>query len=115
MPKPQLTLRDWLFGAGGKRRVLEALLTGTPRAWTETELARASLLHLKGSVDIHITALVQLGVLVESGNSYVVEPNNPLVEPLRQLVELIAAVEDAKLKRPPPARGSPSGPARPRR
>lgn len=99
--KPRLTLRDWLFGAGGKRRLLEVLLTTTPQRWTQTELARAAGLHVKGSVDVHIVALLQLGILDESGDRYFIDRGSPLVPPLRTLVEALAAIDDAKLKRPP--------------
>ena len=101
MSKPQLTLRDWLFGAGGKRRVLEALLTTAPRSWSQAALARSAELHTKGSVDIHVVALLQLGVIVESADGYIVNHSSPLVRPLREVIELIAAVEEAELDRPP--------------
>jgi hypothetical protein len=107
MPKPPLTLRDWLFGAGGKRRVIEGLLTTAARSWTQTELARSARLHPKGSVDVHLAALVQLGIVAESDGSYVVDGDSPLVAPLRQIVELVASLEDAKLNRPTPSGTNP--------
>jgi hypothetical protein len=107
MAMTRLSARDWLFGAGGKRRLLEALLAAAPgRRWTEAELARAAGLHAKGSVDVHLLALVQLGVLVRSGGDYELVPRHPLVRPLRLVVEALAAVEDRALERPGgPARG----------
>jgi hypothetical protein len=101
LPKPRLRLRDWLFGAGGKRRLLEAILEGGRRSWTEAELARAAGLHAKGSVDVHVSALVQLGVLVEDSGRYQLRARHELVRPLRRLLAVVASVEDAEIDRPP--------------
>ncbi len=106
MSKPKLRVRDWLFGAGGKRRLLEALLTGGSRSWTEAELARAAGLHAKGSVDVHIAALVQLGMLTHAHDGYRLTRRHPLVAPLRRLLTVIASVEDADLQRPPVSGGA---------
>lgn len=101
MSKPKLRLRDWLFGAGGKRRLLDALLADKEREWTEAELASSAELHAKGSVDVHVKALVQLGMLSESGLSYRLVSAHPLIEPLQNVLAALDAVEDAELKRPP--------------
>jgi hypothetical protein len=106
MSKPRLRLRDWLFGAGGKRRLLEAILEGERRSWTEVELARAAGLHAKGSVDVHVKALVQLGVLVEESGRYRLSARHALVPPLRRLLAAVASVEDAEVERPPLRRRS---------
>lgn len=101
MSKPKLRLRDWLFGAGGKRRLLDALLGDADRAWSEAELASSAELHAKGSVDVHVKALVQLGVLSESGSSYRLVRDHPLIKPLRQVLAALETIEDAELERPP--------------
>lgn len=107
MPKSKLRLRDWLFGAAGKRRLIASVLTSAPRSWNEAELARAAGLHAKGSVDVHIRALVQLGVLVEENGRYRLDAPHPLVQPLRELLAVIASVEDAELNRVPEGREGP--------
>jgi hypothetical protein len=101
LSKSKLRLRDWLFGAGGKRRLLDALLSDDEREWTEAELANSAGLHTKGSVDVHVKALVQLGVLSEESLSYRVVPAHPLIEPLRDLLAVLEEIQDAELKRPP--------------
>jgi|GEM_PF-5531355 hypothetical protein len=101
MSKPKLRLRDWLFGAGGKRRLIDALLTDADRTWSESELASSAGLHAKGSVDVHIKALVQLGVLSEDGLSYRLVQDHPLIEPLRQVLSTLECIEDTELRRPP--------------
>jgi hypothetical protein len=101
MSKPKLRIRDWLFGAGGKRRLLEALLRDQTRSWTEAELARAAGLHAKGSVDVHIAALVQIGMLSRVRGSYGLVPGHPLIAPLGRLLSIVDALEDAELQRPP--------------
>jgi hypothetical protein len=101
MSKPKLSLRDWLFGAGGKRRLLEAIVASEGRAWTEAELARASGLHAKGSVDVHVRALVQIGMLGEERKLYRLVQSHPLVVPLRALLMAVAAIEDTDIRRPP--------------
>jgi hypothetical protein len=99
--KPKLRLRDWLFGAGGKRRLLETLLADRSQSWTEAELARAASLHAKGSVDVHIAALVQIGVLAHQQGTYRLVTDHPLVEPLHRLLAVVASLDDAELVRPP--------------
>lgn len=101
MPKPKLRCRDWLFGAGGKRRLLEALLSGKGRAWSEAELARVAGLHAKGSVDVHLAALVQLGLLTRHHDGYRLMREHPLVKPLRRVLDVVALLEDVELARPP--------------
>ncbi|MGO9791258.1 MAG: hypothetical protein ACLP8S_17710 [Solirubrobacteraceae bacterium] len=101
MSKPKLRLRDWLFGAGGKRRLIDALLSDADRVWSEAELASSAELHAKGSVDVHVKALVQLGVLSEDGLSYRLVRDHPLIKPLRQVLAELETIEDTELKRPP--------------
>ncbi len=91
-----------MFGAGGKRRLLNALLRDdVDRAWRETELASSAELHAKGSVDVHLKALLQLGVLSEENLSYRLVRDHPLVEPLRDVLAALETIEDTELKRPP--------------
>lgn len=107
MSKPRLSVRDWLFGAGGKRRLLEAVLAAERRRpWTEAELARAAGLHAKGSVDVHVRALVQIGVLSERDRVYTLVARHPLVRPLRRLLDVVATIEDGEVDRPSRGAGS---------
>jgi hypothetical protein len=100
VPRHRARLRDWIFGAAGKRRLLEALLADPRRAWTQTELARAAALETKGSVDEHLSALIQLGVVTERSARYRLTTKHPLVAPLRGLLQAIAQIPDTPLKRP---------------
>jgi hypothetical protein len=101
MSKPRLRLRDWLFGAGGKRRLLEAALANPGRTWTQAELARASDVHAKGSVDEHVRALVQLGLLNEVNGRFRLAQRHPLVKPLGSVLAALSSIQDAELERPP--------------
>ena len=103
MPKPStLLISDWLFGASGKRRLLSALLAGRPdRTWQLSQLARAADLHPKGSVDVHVAALRQLGLVTGSGQGYAIVPESPLVRPLRALLRELDSVADAPVDKPP--------------
>jgi hypothetical protein len=100
VPKPALRLRDWLFGAGGRRRLLEILLRDPSRAWTQTELAREADLTLKGSVDEHLLALRQLKLIRVRGGRFRLDPGNPLLAPIRDLLRALEDVPDVKLRRP---------------
>jgi hypothetical protein len=101
LSKSKLRLRDWLFGAGGKRRLLHALLSESDRVWSEAELANSAELHAKGSVDVHLMALVQLGVLSQDGLSYRLVQSHGLIKPLRQVLAALETIEDIELERPP--------------
>jgi hypothetical protein len=103
MPKPStLLISDWLFGASGKRRVLSALLAGQPdQTWQLAQLARAAGLHPKGSVDVHVAALRQLGLVTGSGEGYVLVPTSPLARPLKLVLRELESLADAPVDKPP--------------
>jgi hypothetical protein len=103
MPKPStLLISDWLFGGGGKRRLLAALLGGRPdQDWRLSQLARAAELHPKGSVDVHLAALRQLGLIRRSGAVYTLVPDSPLARPLRALMRELEELPDAPVDKPP--------------
>lgn len=102
MPKPKLRLRDWLFGGAGKRRLLRALLENESRRWKQAELARAAGLKENGSVDEYLVTLDQLKLLRRRvDGSYMLNAAHPFVPPLRQLLDLVDALPDAPLRRPP--------------
>jgi hypothetical protein len=101
MPRSKSRLRDWLFGAPGKRRLLEALVADEARAWRQAELAVAAGMHKKGSADEPLLALVQIGLVVENAGRYRLQVDHPLVPPLRALVRALAEVPDDPVKRPP--------------
>ena len=104
MPKTStLIVGDWLFGAYGKRRLLDVLLRGDEprRGWRQAELAELARLSAKGSVDVHLAALAQLGVVKRSGAFYSVAPDCPLVRPLRTLLTELAALPADPVRKPP--------------
>lgn len=100
MSRPKLRLHDWLFGAGGRRRLLEVVLAGNEDGWLEAELAALAELHKKGSVDVHLRPLVQLGLLKKSGSCYRLNRASKLVRPLRQLLAALRELPDAEIDRP---------------
>jgi hypothetical protein len=101
MPRPRVRLPEWLFGGGGKLRLLRALFAAGPdRRWRQTELALAAGLERKGSVDEHLAALVELGVLRQQERHYQLDPSSPLAGPLEDLVNALAGVPDRVFERP---------------
>jgi hypothetical protein len=103
MSKPStLLISDWLFGGSGKHRLLSALLAGQPgQTWQLAQLARAAGLHPKGSVDVHVAALRQLGLVTGSGAGYAVVSTSPLTRPLRALLRELDSLADAPVDKPP--------------
>ena len=101
MPKPKLRLHDWLFGAGGKRRLLAALLSSPSRTWTQAELARAARVHPKGSIDEHLLVLIQLGLVAEEDGTFRLVSSHPLAQPLSGVMGALSGIQDAELNRPP--------------
>lgn len=61
------------------------------RTWTQTELAEASGLGRKGSVDVHLAGLLQVGMVERDGSRYSVGAATPLV---RALTALLDATQD---------------------
>jgi hypothetical protein len=100
VPKPKLRLRDWLFGAGGRRRLLAVLLAEPTRTWTQVELARAADLTTKGAVDEHLLAMRQLRLVRRYGHGYRVVAESEFVEPILSLLALLDGVPDRELRRP---------------
>ncbi len=76
MARAKARLPDWLFSAPIKRRVLEALLAEPDRAWTERALAIEVGANIRGSVDEHLAALVQMGLVEResAGDRYLLKP-----------------------------------------
>lgn len=103
MPKSStLLISDWLFGGGGKRRLLSALLAGHPgQKWQLAQLARAAGLHPKGSVDVHVAALRQLGLVTGSREGYTLVPESPLARPLKVLLRELDSLAHAPVDKPP--------------
>jgi hypothetical protein len=95
-------LRDWLFGAAGKRRLLRVLLDEKAPAagWREAELAGRAGLHKKGSVDEHLAALAQLDLVDASGGRYRLNARSPLLPPLRKLLRELDRLPDDEVVRP---------------
>src|SRR5207302_1314543 len=96
VPRSKSRLRDWLFGAPGKRRLLRVLLEEPAPAagWREAELASRAMLHKKGSVDEHLAVLVQLDLVDVSSGRYRVNTKSPLLPPLRKLLRELDRVPD---------------------
>src|SRR4051812_2259032 len=103
MPKPStLLISDWLFGGSGKHRVLSALLTGQPdKTWRLSQLAHAAGLHPKGSVDVHVAALRQLGLVSGDNEGYTLVAESPLTRPLRALLRELDSLADSPVDKPP--------------
>jgi hypothetical protein len=100
MARPKSRLRDWLFGAPGKRRLLEAVIADESRVWRQAELAEAAGMHKKGSADEPILALVQIGLLAKTAGRYRLQIDHPLVPPLRALLRALAEVPNDPVNRP---------------
>lgn len=87
MARPPGDLSDWLFGASGaKRRLIERVLAEADVDWTQAAIARALGLNPKGSIDEHLAALTQLGVLERSGTAYRLQPSSQVGAALRPLI-----------------------------
>lgn len=100
MPREPATLRDWLFGASGKRRLIEALLAAGGRPMTQAELARRAGLTPKGTVDGHLAALQQAGLVRRDASGYRADVTSPLASPLRALLSALEALPDDPVERP---------------
>lgn len=100
MPRKTNRLRDWLFGSPTKRLLLATVLADPTGRWTKASLARETEAHEKGGLDEHLLALVQLGVLAREGRQYELAVENPLVDPLRQVLATLERVPDEALDRP---------------
>jgi hypothetical protein len=100
--RPKARLRDWLFGAPGKRRLLRVLLEEPvpTDGWREADLAGRAELHKKGSVDEHLAALAQLDLVEDSGGRYRLNARSPLVPPLRKLLRELNRVPNDEVVRP---------------
>jgi hypothetical protein len=95
-------LRDWLFGAPGKRRLLRVLLEDPmpPDGWREADLAVRAQLHKKGSIDEHLGALMQLELVESVRGRYRVKEGSRLLPPLRRLLHELDFVPDDEVVRP---------------
>jgi hypothetical protein len=100
MPRQRANLPDWLVGARGKRRLLEALVHEPGRAWNQTQLAAASGLGKHGSVDEHLAALVQSGVVVDANGVFTLDQASALVEPLRRVLAAWGSLPDEPVRKP---------------
>lgn len=83
-----------------KRRLIERVVLDKRGSWTQTELADAIGANPKGSINDHLAALVQLGVLWRRGALYYPQRHQPLFRALAGLLAALASVRDVKLKRP---------------
>jgi hypothetical protein len=102
MARSRSRVRDWLFGAPGKRRLLRVLLEDPAPAggWREAELAGRAELHKKGSVDEHLGALMQLELVEPLDGRYRVNEGSRLLPPLRRLLHELDFVPDDEVVRP---------------
>lgn len=101
VPRAKAGLRDWLFGAPGKRLLLEALFHVEGRVWSQAELASAAGMHPKGSVDEPLLALLQLGLVIQEDGRYRLRSDHDLAAPLRDLLLALQAVPNGDVSRPP--------------
>jgi len=101
MPRPPGDLSDWLFGAsGGKRRLIERVLAEPGVDWTQAAIARTLGLNPKGSVDEHLAALTQLGVLERSGSAYRLQASSQVGTALQPLLMALEPFVGTPFDRP---------------
>lgn len=88
MARPPAGLADWLFSAPAKRRLLTLLShpDALEKQWSEAELARELGVARNGSLDEHLHALVQIGLVERSA------PARYRVVPPRDLAPHLAAL-----------------------
>ncbi|MBN1609263.1 MAG: helix-turn-helix transcriptional regulator [Polyangiaceae bacterium] len=103
MPRSLDRLPDWFLGGAGKRRLLEAVVTGGSRTWTSQQLAAAARLGPKNSASRHVAVLVQAGLLTEVAGGYELEQAHPLRAPLAELLKVLRQRIPASSL--PPSRG----------
>lgn len=101
MPRPRATLRDWLFGASGKRRLIAALLAQDDEPIRQADLAREAGLTVKGTVDEHLAALVQAGLARRHPDGrFSANVASPLHRPLVALLQALDGVPEVPVERP---------------
>lgn len=111
MARKAAQLPDWIFLAPSKRRVVAHVLDprNEDRLLGEGEVARALGVHTRGSVDEHLCALAQLGLLErrEGPRRLRVRAPAELEAPVRELraalLDLLAALDQVPqvaVKRP---------------
>jgi hypothetical protein len=105
-----LSDRDWLFGSRPRRKLLEAVLTGSaPKTgWTRPELASMAGVVANGGVDAHVDGATRLGLLtVEDAGAQVwrlAQPTPDLAKALRRVLAVLGSTSDAVSPRPRAAR-----------
>lgn len=103
--KPDL-LPDWFVGGAGKRKLLRALVSGTPNGesppWGKKTLAKAAGLHEKHTVFRHLDVLVEAKVLIFDANGYRLNTESALIKPLEAFLDELERLPARKL---PPSRG----------
>jgi len=67
---------------------------------TQVQLARAAGLTTKGTVDEHLAALQQAGLVAHDARGYWADGTSPLFGPLRSLMIALEAVPDEPVQRP---------------
>ncbi len=95
----ELHLRDWPFGAVGRRLLLEALLTGKQpsRGWTKGALEKRAEVG-PGGLDEVLAGALQLKLIEQRGGRWYRPDEMPdIARPLRALVNASARVPDKKI------------------
>lgn len=97
MSRSPARLPDWLFSAPIKRRLFHVLFVVEPdREWSELELARRVGSGKNGSIDEHLQALCQLGLLEQIGRrQYRVKLTDELQPPLQEIRSALATIAAA--------------------
>ena len=106
MPRAPDLLPDWFVGGQGKRKLLEAVVSGvaagTAQPWDKRTLALAAGVHEKHTVFRHVEVLVVAGVLIGAAGGYRLNEASALVEPLETLLAELDRLAPLPL---PPSRG----------
>jgi hypothetical protein len=111
MARKVAQLPDWIFSASNKRRVIAYVVASQNQGKVlgERELARALDVDLRGSIDEHLFALAQLGLLKRRERPrrfQILSPDEmttvarDLSDALGNLVDALKGVDDVPLDRP---------------
>ena len=110
MARQPILLPDWIFGADGKRLVIDRVLRhGDGQAWTEPSISLATNKDRHGGLGRHLEALAQMGLMRRQAGQparYELVPTDELDEPRRRirdaLEELMPQLDFLPSERVPP-------------
>lgn len=103
MPRAEVRLPDWPFGATTRRLLLEALLLDRqPQGgWTKEKLEQRAQVN-NGGLDAVLGGAVQLGLVERDGGRWRRgDPLPPIAKPLRSLLKQSRSLPDEEIEPPP--------------